>query len=170
MRKQAVWLASFALCAVAAMPAHAQVQFGPQLTYGLDVEEIAIGGRVEIGLPNKLSQTGPLASARFVGSLDYYLVDCGGADSCSLIEINPGLVVPLQSATLKPYVGGGLNLARSSVSIGGTSNSNTETGINLIGGLNFGLSGMAAFTEARLSLGGSEQLALTFGILFGGGN
>ena len=77
--------------------------------------------------------------------------------------------MPLNATTLKPYVGGGLNIARVSVDLGSFgSASDTEIGLNVLGGLKLNLSGLDAFTEARLSLGGGEQFAVMFGILFGG--
>jgi hypothetical protein len=163
--------AVLAMVALASLPSIASAQrFGAHVNWGLD-SELGLGGRYEHDLTNTLSKTGPLANAFFIGQVDYYLDVC--ADSftsldCTMLEINPGLAINLNATNLKPYVGAGLNIARVTVSDGTNSASNTETGINLLGGLKFGLGGMSAFSEARLSLGGSEQLALSFGLLFGG--
>lgn len=165
--------AVLAIVALAALPSLASAQrFGGHVNWGLD-SDLGLGARYEHDLTGTLTKTGPMSRAFFIGQLDYYLDVCGdgfgGADvDCTMLEINPGLAVNLSATNLKPYVGAGLNIARISVSSGGSSASDTETGINLLGGLKFGLGGMSAYSEARLSLGGAEQLALTFGVLFGG--
>ena len=169
MRKLSTVLA---IAALAFVPSLASAQrFGGHVNFGLD-SELGLGARYEHDLTNKLAKTAPMSNAFFIGQLDYYFDVCGdgfGADvDCSMLEINPGLAVNLSGQNVKPYLGAGLNIARISVSSGGTSASDTETGINLLGGLKFGLGGMSAYSEARLSLGGAEQLALTFGLLFGG--
>ena len=75
MKKNAVWLATFGLCAVAAVPAHAQTQFGAQIGYGTETD-LAVGARVEIGMANTLSQNPPFSRAFFVTAFDYYFPDC----------------------------------------------------------------------------------------------
>lgn len=51
---------------------------------------------------------------------------------------------------------------------GGTiSGSDTKLGLNLLGGLQFQIGSLNAFSEAWLQLSGGEQFGLTFGLLFG---
>ncbi len=153
-----------AVLALLVVAGSAQAQrFGAHVNLGLD-SDLGLGGRVELDMANKLSQTGPLSKAFFVGQLDYYFDTCGVGD-CTMFEINPGLLVPVGSGRMDFYAGGGLNIARASA--GGFSN--TETGVNIIGGLRFPMSGFSAYAEGRLGLGGADQLALTFGIKFGKG-
>ena len=165
MKNFGVWIVAAALCVVSAGSAEAQ-RFGAAVSYGSD-SDFGVGGRLEFDMTGKLSKNPPLSRAFFIGQVDVYFPDCGTVD-CTWIEINPSFAVPITATTLNPYLGAGLNIARVSVSSGGVSNSNTEMGINLLGGLKFGLGDMSAFSEARLSLGGGEQFALSFGILFGG--
>ena len=167
MRQVRNLLAAVALVVVGASTADAQ-RFGAHAIWANDVE-LGVGARMEMDFSNKLSKQPPLSRAFFIGQFDYFLDPCEPAD-CTYFEINPSIAVPLNATTLKPYVGAGLNIARMSVDFGGTigNQSDTEIGINLLGGLKLNLSGMDAFTEARLALGGGEQFSIAFGILFGG--
>jgi hypothetical protein len=166
MQKVRNLLVAVALVVVGASTAEAQ-RFGAHAIWADDFD-IGVGGRVEIDLPGKLSKQAPLSRAFFIGDFNYYLDPCDGAD-CTVFEINPGIAVPLNATSLKPYVGAGLNIAHSSVDLGSFGKaSNTDMGLNLLGGLKLNLSGLDAFTEARLALGGSEQFSIAFGILFGG--
>lgn len=139
------------------------VAFGPQLSYGTD-SDFGVGGRAVLGLSQFYESLEGILSG------DYFFVDCGGAD-CSWIELNANATIPIEiSPTLRPYVGGGLNVARFSVDLDEFgSSSNTEFGLNVLGGLRFGGTSFIPFAEARLELGGGEQFVLTGGVLFGGG-
>ncbi|CAN5871637.1 hypothetical protein BH23GEM9_BH23GEM9_28790 [soil metagenome] len=145
----------------------AQVAFGPQLSWGSD-SDIGVGGRAVIGIPQ--FRTG----LELHVSGDYFFLDCGGSTSevdCSWIEFNANAALPVPLAeNLNTYVGAGLNVTRVKVDVGPFgSASNTEIGINVLGGLKFPMGGMTPFTEARFTIGGSEQFVLTVGLLFGGG-
>lgn len=153
-------------------------RFGVQGNWSDDFD-FGVGGRVELPLPNLLTSEGALANTFLIGSFDYFFPDCGdsfgGFDfDCSYWEINAGLAVPIVSSSIDPYVGAGLNLARFSSEfesdLPGVDDdaSETEVGLNLLGGLRFPLGGLSAFGEARLELGGGEQFVLTFGVLLGG--
>lgn len=166
MQKVRNLLAAVALVVVGASAAEAQ-RFGAHAIWADDVD-IGLGARMEMDISGKLSKQPPLSRAFFIGQFDFFLDPCDGAD-CTYWEINPGIAVPLNATTLKPYLGAGLNIAHSSVDLGTLGNaSDTELGVNLLGGLKLNLSGMDAFTEARLALGGGEQFSISFGILFGG--
>ena len=166
MRQVRSLLAAVALLVVGASTAEAQ-RFGGHAIWANDFD-IGLGARMELDLPGKLSKQPPLSRAFFIGQFDYYLDPCDGGD-CTVFEINPGIAVPLNATTLKPYVGAGLNIARVSVDMGSFgSASDTEIGLNVLGGLKLNFSGLDAFTEARLALGGGEQFSIAFGILFGG--
>lgn len=145
--------------------ADAQAQaFGVQGSWG-DDSDFGIGARLELGLPNLLTSEGPLSNTFLIGSFDYFFPDfCDAIDDCSYWEINGNLAVPITSSTIDPYAGAGLNIAHMSV----LDQSDTEVGLNLLGGLRFNLGGLGAFGEGRFVLGGSEQFVLTFGVLVGG--
>ncbi len=162
--RRAALVAAVAL--VAASTADAQ-RFGAQLNWGSD-SDLGVGARAEFDLAGKLSKSGPLSKAFLITSFDLYFMDCLGADSCSYWELNPSLAIPVGPEARNFYVGAGINYARASFSFLGTDISDSQTGINLLGGMKFPLGSLSAFTEARFALGGSEQLALSFGILLGG--
>lgn len=166
MKKSRVGIVVLALCLVSAGNARAQ-RFGGQVSWGSD-SELGVGARAEFDLTGTLSKKEPFSRAFVITQFDYYFIDCPSGANCSYWELNPSLAIPLKATNINPYVGAGLNIAHASASAGGFSSSSTDTGINLLGGLKFGLGGMSAFSEARVSLGGSEQLALSFGLLFGG--
>ena len=159
-----------------AAPAQAQVAFGPQLSWGSD-SDLGIGARVEMPIGGMITDDAGsiLSSMRFIGSGDYFFFDCSNSDDvdCSWIELNANVAVPLPLEGFSPYVGGGLNVAMVSVEldpdvcpVADCDDSNTEVGLNLLGGLGFPLASMNAFTEARIELGGGEQFVLSFGFLF----
>ena len=168
MRKVSSILAALALVVVASSSAQAQ-RFGAQLSWG-DKSDMGLGVRGEFDFANKLSTKGAASKAFIIGQLDYYFIDCAQGVSCTYLEINPSLAVPLtiQNSNLKPYVGGGLHVSYNSASAGGVSNSDTGLGLNVLGGFKFGLGGMDAFSDLRLGLGGDyEQFAVSFGVMFG---
>lgn len=166
MKKHGVWFAALALCLVSAGSAHAQ-RFGAQLSWGSD-SDLGIGARAEFDLTGKLAKAGPLSQAFIITAFDFYFPDCGGVD-CTWWELNPSIAIPLKSTSLNPYVGAGLNIASVTVDLGTFGKrSDTQVGLNILGGLKFPLGGLSAFSEARLSLGGGEQVAVSFGVLFGG--
>ena len=157
---------AIALVVVGTSTAQAQ-RFGGHAIWADDAD-IGLGARMELDLPGKLSKQAPLSRAFFIGQFDYFLDPFDGVDG-TYWELNPGLAIPLNATNFKPYVGAGLNIAHMSIdgcTVGGCSS--TDTGLNLLGGLKLNLSGMDAFTEARLALGGGEQFSISFGLLFGG--
>lgn len=168
-------IAAFAVLIASALaqPAQAQVQFGVQANYADDFD-FGIGARAQFDLGSMLQLEGAMASLRGAVTGDFYFPDCGGVD-CSYMEINGNALYPFEvEGDLEPYAGGGLNIARFSTEftepVSGTtsSSSDTDLGLNAIGGANFDLGSMAAFAEAKIEIGGGEQFVLTFGVLFGG--
>jgi opacity protein-like surface antigen len=148
-------------------PVSAQ-RFGAQLNWA-DGRDLGLGARVE--LPLRLQSDGTLARAYGIGSFDYYFWDCGaGFDDCSYWELNFNGAVPLTAEGFNPYVGAGLNLAHNSVDTAVGGGSNTDLGINLLGGLRFTVGTLSAFAEAKIELSGGDQFVLTLGALFGSGN
>lgn len=168
MQKVRNLLVAVALVVVGASTVQAQ-RFGAQLSWGED-SDIGVGVRGEWDFAGKLTTQGAFSRAFIIGQFDYYFIDCPSGASCTFFEINPSLAIPFQTSTgIKPYAGAGLRISRMSQSAGAFSASDTDMGLNLLGGLKFDLGGMDAFSEARLGIGGDfEQLALSFGVLFGG--
>jgi hypothetical protein len=163
MKTWRVFAAVAAAIAIGTADAKAQA-FGIQGSWGDDTD-LGIGARIELGLPNLLTSQGPFANTFLIGSFDWFFPDfCDDLDDCSYWEINTNLAVPITSSTIDPYAGAGLNIAHVSL----FDASDTEVGLNLLGGLRFRVGGLGAFGEGRFVLGGSEQFVLTFGVLVGG--
>ena len=137
-----------------ALPTQSYAQFGVQASWGSD-SDFGLGARAALAVPSVHRGFEAILSA------DYFFIDC---DDCSYIEINANGALNLASESLNPYVGAGLNIARGAVG----DFSNTEVGLNLLGGLKFPGASMTPFAEARLTVGGGEQFVITGGILFGG--
>jgi len=135
--------------------------FGLQLDWGND-PNFGIGGRAVIPL-NSLVPGTPLDG---IVSFDYFFP----GNSVHYWEINGNLAyrftVP-RSSSLRPYAGGGLNVAHASLS-GVSGSGATQAGLNLLGGTTFRLKGshLTPFAEARGELGGGKTFILTGGVRF----
>lgn len=155
-------------------PAQAQWAIGPQASYifdagngdGLDMFGIGVRAQNTIGSYLTSDASNPFSRTRFVGTFDWFFPDCPNGVDCSYLEFNFNGAVPFTLEKISPYLGAGLNIARTHAEVNGNGDSNTDAGLNLLGGLDLHLGNMAAFTEARLELGGGEGFALTFGLLF----
>lgn len=164
MKTWRVFAAVTAALVIGSADAEAQA-FGVQGSWGDDAD-FGIGARLELGLPNLLTTEGPLSNTYLIGSFDWFFPDC---DECTYWELNANLAVPITATSIDPYAGLGLNIAHVSFDTGvGTDVSDTDVGLNLLGGLRFNLGTLSAFTEGRFELGGGEQFVLTFGVLVGG--
>lgn len=141
--------AAFSLAAPAT--ADAQVNFGVQGNYGTEVEAIGVGARATFDIPG--AQGFGLA-----GSFDYFFPDLG-----DYWEINANATYGFAGqSSLDPYVGAGLNYANS-----GNGVSVSDTGLNFLGGVEFGGGGgITPFVEGRYGTAFTGQLVLTGGILF----
>jgi opacity protein-like surface antigen len=159
--------------AVQPQQAEAQVLFGPQVAWGDDTD-LGVGARVEFGLGNMIAQEGPLAGLFGMVSGTYFFMDCGGNVfgsniDCSYIELNANAGVPFTlESGLVLYGGTGLHFGRTSVSWEGYSDSNTEIGLNLLGGVKLQLGGLNSFVEGKLGVSGASQFMILAGVLFGG--
>ena len=168
MQKVRSLVTAVALAVVGASAADAQARFGAVFNWA-DETDVGVGARLEIPMQGVMSKTEPFSRAFFIGQFDFYFPDCAAGVDCTYFELNPSLAVPFRATNFEPYVGAGLHISRMAVSSGGTSVSENEMGLNLLGGLRFPLGGMTALTELRLGLGGNhEQFALSFGFMFGG--
>src|SRR3989442_798961 len=109
--------------------------FGLQLDWGND-PNFGIGGRGVFPLGSLLPGT-PLDG---IVSFDYFFP----GNSVKYWEINGNVAyrfsVPGRSS-LRPYAGGGLNIAPASVSVTGGSASDTKAGLNLLRGTTFKVEG-----------------------------
>lgn len=159
-----------AATAPAATPAAAQVAFGPQVSWADDAD-FGIGARVTFPLTQLMTADAdsPAQKMMLIGSFDWFFPDDGDVPDLDVryYEINANVAYTPEVEGLDPYFGGGLNIANAGISGGGESVSDTEVGLNILGGLNFLLGTFNTFAEGRLELSGGEQFVLTFGALFG---
>ena len=169
------WLIAAGVVAAAgfmADPAEAQ-QFGVKASYADDFDlGIGVLAQTALGDVIDLDEDSPLSPVTGRVGFDWYFPDCGG--DCSYFEINADGLYPLEFGEgFAPYVGGGLNIARISFDFGGFGGgdvSNTEIGLNAIGGAMFDLGGFDVGAEAKIELGGGEQFVLAGYVLLGGGD
>ena len=140
-----------ALTVLLGLPAVAQSQsgsfhVGPRVTHNFDFEETAIGFHAGFPVANRLD---------FYPSLDIFLVDNG-----SLLGFNADLKFRPSNEMRVLYVGGGLNITRAS----GGGASNTDTGLNLFGGLEAQTGAIHPFVELRAIVGDGTTAALVGGL------
>ena len=155
--------ACVALLILAPGAAQAQIGLGAQLNWGDDVD-LGVGVRGTYTLPT----TFPL---EVIGSFDYFFPSVGvsGID-VNYWEINANVVYlfSISSAVVAPYAGTGLNFAHASVSSTeflDTSVSDSEMGLNILGGAKFNLGQVMPFGELRVELGGGEEFIFTAGAM-----
>ncbi|MDX1940824.1 MAG: outer membrane beta-barrel protein [Saprospiraceae bacterium] len=147
--------------------ASAQLRLGAGMGFGFDVEEFSAFVRGAYDFTDQWR-----ANATF----NYYFIgeDDGTSIDLNLFDINlDGHFTFAQPATIDVYAIGGLNIGISSVDapIVGKS-SDTEIGLNLGAGANFGVADNADIvTEFKYTIGGFDQLFFAAGVLFKfGGN
>jgi len=151
----------------AARPARSaqRTSFGVQLDVGTKTD-FGIGGRAVFGLASLFPGT-PLDG---IVSFDYYFPSHPSGTSQHFWEINGNLVyrfrVPARS-TLRPYGGGGLNIAHSSFTAGTLSGSGTDADLNILAGTTFKVTGeLTPFLEIRGVVGNVNQVVFTGGVRF----
>ena len=165
MRRAMVGLAVVAAMAVVSQQSLAQAQvrpirFGAQATWA-DDSDFGIGARVLYPALGKMVGVSGLEGS---ASFDWFFPSLG-----NYFEINVNALYPISIAGMpkvSPYVGGGLNVARRSVDLVIVTASSTDIGLNALAGARFALGKLNTFAEAKIELGGGEQFALTFGVLF----
>jgi len=148
----------FATSVTAATP----VKFGGQLDIADDTD-FGLGVRALMDTSDIVEQT------RFAPSFDFYFPD-GPLDYWEL-NANAHYLFDLPDLPVGIYAGGGLNIAHASVDIpsvlGGGSVSNTDVGLNLIGGVDFRTQGsIKPFAELKIEVSGGEQFVATGGVTF----
>lgn len=142
---------------VSADPAPAQVHVGPQLSYAENAD-LGIGVRAAV---YDLGEEDELSSWEGVGSFDYFFPG-GGVD---YLEVNLNGLYNFSlgpDTPLHPYLGAGMNVARTSVD-GGASDS--DLGLNVLGGWKYEADTFTPFAEVRIEIGGGEQFVVTGGFL-----
>ncbi len=155
MRKRILTFAFLLFLAGTASEAQAQSRFGVQASIADDAD-FGVGVRLAISPPAG-------SPIKILTSFDWFFPD-GDIDYW---ELNGNVVylVPVQQSAVAPYVGGGLNVAHFSSGGGTFGSSDTDMGLNLLGGMEFG-GQLPLYLEARVEVSGGEQFVLTGGIYF----
>lgn len=163
MKRFVMCLGAIVLLGLYGGEARAQMGFGAHASFASEVD-LGIGARAMF--------EAPVERLTIVPSLDFFFPSSGiSGMTMRWIELNGNVhyAFPLSDAEMPylPYAGGGLSLARHSVSFGSVSDSEMELGLNLVGGVNFlNLASFTPFAELRFNTAGSGQLILTGGINF----
>ncbi|TVP45216.1 MAG: hypothetical protein EA350_09725 [Gemmatimonadales bacterium] len=154
-------MAALAVITFSASEARAQVMFGPQLTL-VEFEHLGIGVRGDYALGDMLDlEEGWFQHTKVSADLTYVFQD----SDFTTFHFNVNGLVPFEiDADFVPYAGAGLNHVRQSVE--GASGS--FSGLNLLGGVTFGLAEIPAFAQIQYSTSGLGFLTVSFGVLFGG--
>lgn len=156
--------------------------FGMALPTGAQAQNtLQIGPRV--GLPiGDLSDASTLffgADARYHSedlpvvpnaSFDYYLTDVEGT-SYFAVDLNALYEFGVDNQQFTPYAGGGIGITRSSFEFQSEfvsgSGSDTEIGLNLVGGARFPMGSVEPFAQLNATLGGNAtRLGIAGGLLF----
>jgi len=120
-------------------------RFGPHLGYNFDVDELVLGAQFSWPMTPRVE---------LYPTFDYYFVDPGSLWSLNFdVKIRP----PTRYGAF--YFGGGLNYSRASA--GGSSGS--DTGLNLLAGLEGRRGRTVPYVEARLVLGGLDAFQIVGG-------
>lgn len=143
------------------------VRVGGQVSYADDAD-LGIGPRLAIELPSVAS------GVWLVGSFDYFFPDDGFLSSGTDVdywEINGNIIYAIQlpnAPNVEPYLGAGINIARVSATTESPAAefSDTNVGLNVLGGLDFPLQGLTPFVEVRLEIDGGEQFVIAGGVMF----
>lgn len=140
-------------------PAVGQVHLGPQVSLADDAD-VGIGGRITAGVEG-------YSGLEVMGSFDVFFPDA----EFDYWEINGNLVHNFEltdSPSLRPYAGGGLNIAHTDFDDrpGPEDDEDTDVGLNLLGGFKFPMEGVTPFVEGRFEIEGGEQAVVTGGLLF----
>lgn len=139
---------SLSLGVSSAAAAQARSHFGPQVGYNFDYEAVVLGAQFSAPIGRHLE---------FYPSFNYFLVDAG---TVWALSADLKYRVPMEGEWL--YLGGGLNFTRAE--FGGASN--TDTGLNLIAGIESRVGNIHPFGEFRLTVGDGSTAQLAGGLNF----
>lgn len=155
--------AAFLVVSTPAEEVQAQVAFGPQAVLW-DFDDFGIGARVDWNMGEAFDIDEGFFE-NLTGSFNANYVFDDFNDATTLI-FNINAHVPFDiDAGVTPFAGTGINHYR--ISVDGPF-SFSGSGLNLLGGIMFGLGDIPAFTELQYSTTGAGFISLSFGVLFGG--
>ncbi|MFB6230376.1 MAG: outer membrane beta-barrel protein [Salinibacter sp.] len=151
----------------------ATIKIGPRI--GLPVGDLSDAGTLFFGAEGRadLGDLPVVANASF----DYYLTDIENTTYFA-VDLNALYEFGIENQSFVPYAGGGLGITRVSFetqgvdipgggTVGGTSSSETEIGLNLVGGARFPVGSIEPFAQLNITLGDTQRVGITGGLLFG---
>lgn len=159
---------------LAPMSAEAQtsVKLGPRL--GIPVGDVSdAGGDLFLGADARI-ETEALPVV-INPSFDFYFMDdiptVGGSVGQSLftIDVNALYEFGVDNEVFTPYAGGGIGITRYSLDadVRNSSTSDTDIGLNIVGGARFPLGTVEPFAQLNAAFGGDwDRLGITGGLLF----
>ena len=146
---------------LACTPAQAQIGLGLKALYGLDSEEVQLGGELHVPI-------GSVTGLTFVPTLEVYLMD-----NPEVLSVNANFhyAPPVGAgSSVRPYFGLGIGAIRVERDIGPREIEDTEAAFNILGGVNFRTSGsLTPFVQIQYrasdffdeaSIGGGLRFAL----------
>lgn len=136
--------------------ANAQLRLGAGLGYGFDIEELGLQFRGVYTISDPWR-----GAADFVFYFD-------GVEDLSIWELNlNGHYTFINDEKKTVYALAGLNFLKFNYDASSTFADNSDTGLNLGAGLEIPISeSIEFFSEARFSLGGSEQFFISAGVQY----
>ncbi len=152
-----------ALMASGAPPARAQVRLdvAPRLGFDLvgDVEEFFLGVDARIGLVALPVLLNP--------AFDYYFTE----GNLNVYQFSINALYPLQYPGMRPYLGGGIGISRISIGRDGRrpgafDRSDTDVGLNFIGGVVFRTGNLRPFVQGQITFGDLDLFTVAGGLLF----
>ncbi|MCZ6917122.1 MAG: hypothetical protein O7I93_10125 [Gemmatimonadetes bacterium] len=153
-----------ALLLAFALPLAAQAQWrlGTHAGYDVDVADFLIGANAQFTVPGAAISGVPL---QFSPGFDFYP---GVGDGVSYWIVDLDAHYPIQARGVQPFVGGGLYMSRASVDAGTLGSfSDTNVGLNLIGGAEFGSHDVIRpYAEGRFRVGSGSTFIIKGGLSF----
>ena len=156
MKHSAFFLAGlFFLLGTSTAFAQARLEIGPRLGFDIagDVEEFFLGvdARADVAaLPIQLN-----------GTFDYYFTE--GNVNFFQVGVNALYTFGVDNQTFTPYSGLGVGISIVDIE---NFDSDTDVGLNLIGGARFGFGALRPFAQAQITFGDLDLVTLAGGILF----
>jgi hypothetical protein len=138
---------------------------GLQVSFGSE-KDFAVGARAIVSLGRLLR------GLEAAGSFDLFFPGDDHGVDLDYWEVNARVSYRFERAgrALAPYLGVGAHLAHTNATVNALgaelSGDDTQGGFDLLGGVLFRLKGVRLYTEARLEIGGGEQVVATVGVRF----
>ena len=130
------------------------VEFGVQASVGDNDLDVGIGARV-------ITDFDALGDHfNFIGTFDYFFP--GGGLTYWELNGNAVYVFTPRHSSLRPYLGGGLNLGYAS----GPGGSASKLGLNVVGGINFRGQSLKPFVETKVVVRNGGHFVVSAGFRF----